>query len=287
MTKKAKRIKTTTLQEAVKQALNCSCDIPEDGYFKNDEGKNCWIRAFSKGFTFGDFTYPETKYVWFNPKGGDPMSDAKKLAQDEKTTERQYRVSIKSRATWEQLRDAPEDHPYLIEKSVKPYGVRVDGAGRLVVPMYWEGELFNLQTITGAGEKRFLPGGKKKECYYLVDMPEGCPSGWLDRIHPSGVTLPYPFGISDDIILILVEGFATGCSVYEATGNPVFVCFDAGNLKPVTEWVRACCKSNTIVIVGDWDESGTGQRCAREAALAVGGKVVLPARNSSGVSHAY
>lgn len=51
---------------------------------------------------------------------------------------------------------------------------------------------------------------------------------------------------------------------------------DAGNLEPVAQAARRLFPDAEIIIAGDNDESGTGQAAAHKAALAVGGKVLIP-----------
>jgi len=54
------------------------------------------------------------------------------------------------------------------------------------------------------------------------------------------------------------------------------VAMDAGNLAPVAQAARRLFPDAEIIIAGDNDESGTGQAAAQNAALAVGGKVLIP-----------
>lgn len=73
-----------------------------------------------------------------------------------------------------------------------------------------------------------------------------------------------------------MEGYATGASVHEATGFPVAIALDTGNLRPVAEALRANYPSIQMIVYGDHDVTGTGQAKAQDAAQAVGGLVVLP-----------
>lgn len=142
------------------------------------------------------------------------------------------------------------EHPYLTRKRIKPYCIKLWGEC-LAIPLYGEsGSIVNLQFIQPDGAKRFLTGGRKKECFFTI-------------------------GDFGDIVLIC-EGFATGASLHQDTGKAVMVAFDAGNLKPVAEVIWLKYPNAEIIIAGDNDESGAGQKSANEAALAVGGKVLIP-----------
>jgi putative DNA primase/helicase len=81
--------------------------------------------------------------------------------------------------------------------------------------------------------------------------------------------------------LLVCEGFATGASLFEVTGIPVLVALDAGNLESVAMAARSLWPDATIVIAGDNDESGTGQKAAKSAALACGGKCIIPSTRNA------
>lgn len=166
-------------------------------------------------------------------------------------------------------------HPYLLRKQVKACGLRLGqwtkldpDTGELLtldnvlyVPMRDStGKLHSLQGITADGAKYFLPGGRVKGCYHSVGRPSGR--------------------------LIVAEGYATGATVQEATGDAVAVAFNAGNLEPVARALRAKYPCLSIVIAADDDwrtkDPKSGELCnpglvaAKQAAAAVGGLVAVP-----------
>jgi len=177
----------------------------------------------------------------------------RKKRQDERH-QRQKSAAEKARAIWHQSKPVPsmQDHPYLIKKSVKPYGLR-QSRGSLLIPLYSESrEQVNLQFIDGDGNKRFLSGGKKKACFSVIGESTG-----ISR-------------------LLICEGWATGASLHEELGVFVMVAMDAGNLEPVAQAARRLFPQAEIIIAGDNDKSGTGQTAANKAALSIGGKVLIP-----------
>ena len=156
---------------------------------------------------------------------------------------------------------------YLQRKGIKPYGVRVNAAGDVLVPMRdAAGELWNVQTIKpakpadGGPDKLFLKGGRKSGLSHWCGASEGAP------------------------VLLIAEGYGTGASVHEATGRPVAVAFDAGNLAPVVRALRGRYPAARIVVCGD-DDQGTAARTGRnpgrekatEAAKLARGLPVFPA----------
>jgi putative DNA primase/helicase len=147
------------------------------------------------------------------------------------------------------------DHPYSTTKGVQAHGLRTDAAGRLLVPMRdTAGNLHSLQTITADGDKRFLSGGRVTDCYHAIGKPK-------------------------DRVLIVCEGWATGASIHEATGQAVAVAFNAGNLEAVALALRAKYPALKITIAADDDHLTTGNpgiTNATAAAQAVGGCVAVP-----------
>ena len=142
-------------------------------------------------------------------------------------------------------------HPYIIKKHVKPHNTGVY-KGSLVIPVFNSNTLVGVQLIDKDGGKRFLSGTYLKGSYSQLGK------------------------YKDNQPIIIAEGFATGASIYEATDYLTYVAFSAGNLKAVAQYVRSLHPTISIVIAGDNDLSGVGQKAAIDAALAVGGKYIIP-----------
>ena len=168
--------------------------------------------------------------------------------------EAQRRADARERAAaiWQSALPAPNDHAYLTSKGVKAYGLRLH-EGALVVLMRNGTELHSLQFIAADGEKRFLSGGRVSGCYFPIGKPNG--------------------------VLCIAEGYATGASVYEATGHAVAVAFNAGNLMAVARALRQRFPQLRLILCADDDattEGNPGLSKAREAAQAVGGLLAVP-----------
>jgi phage/plasmid primase-like uncharacterized protein len=165
------------------------------------------------------------------------------------------------RARWERGWLATR-HPYLARKGIAGHGLRVDKAGRLLVPMHdADGQIWSMQTITATGKKRYEKGGRKHGMHALLgELGPGVP-------------------------LMITEGFATGATLRELTGLPVAVAFDSGNLLSVAEIYRARDATRPILLAGDNDHHlprrepplpNVGREHAKAAALAVHGSVLIP-----------
>ncbi|MEQ1804502.1 MAG: DUF927 domain-containing protein, partial [Burkholderiaceae bacterium] len=189
---------------------------------------------------------------------------AERIARDIAERETRHRDAANHAAQlWAQA-SAEGESAYLVRKGVKAHGVRFGPGGVLLVPLRdAAGELWNLQTIKpekptdGAPEKLFLKGGRKSGLWHWIGNPEGAPA------------------------LLVAEGLATASSVHEATGRPVAVAFDAGNLAPVAKAIHKAHPAALIVLCADNDtdteaKTGTnpGRVKATEAAQAVRGVTV-------------
>jgi phage/plasmid primase-like uncharacterized protein len=152
---------------------------------------------------------------------------------------------------WRNAKPASAKHPYLRHKQVKPYGLRVEGR-ELVLPIWTEpGELTSLQLIGPDGSKQFLKDGKVKGGYSWIGNPKGATS------------------------LIVAEGYATGASIHEATGQCVYLALMNHNLKAVALKLRQRHPDAKITVAAD-DDGGVGVKLAIEAAQAVDGFITLP-----------
>jgi putative DNA primase/helicase len=192
---------------------------------------------------------------------------AEKLKADQAQTEAAHAAAATDAARQWQAASTDGESAYLARKGVQGHGVRYAHGGWLLLPMCDEaGHLWNLQRITpskptdGGSEKLFLKGGRKSGLWHLVG------------------TLP-----PEPKIILLAEGYATAATVHEATGHPVAVAFDAGNLQHVAKALHQRYPAARLVVCGDDDtdtEAKTGRNPGRskatEAAKAVGGLVVFP-----------
>jgi putative DNA primase/helicase len=175
----------------------------------------------------------------------------RQLEQDEL----HHQSALKAQSIWKRAIYADASNAYCYRKKIKPHGAKTGDSGSLngvlIVPLYdAKDKLVNLQFIQPDGTKRFLSGGQKKGCFWTL-------------------------GEMTDTLLIC-EGYATGSSLFEYQGLHTVISFDAGNLIHVAQVIRAKNPKAEIIVAGDHDQSGTGQKAARSAALAVGGKVLIP-----------
>ena len=173
--------------------------------------------------------------------------DAEKEMKHETAAEKAHDILLHSTA-------ASDQHPYLVKKGIKAHNARADGEGRLLIPICSDGhnKITSLQTISPDGEKRFLAGGAVAGGWYHIGS------------------------IYEAEHVCIAEGFATAASINEATGLPVAIAFNAGNLKSTAIAVRNIVGLKcAITICADLDNSETGEIKANEAAKEVGARVVV------------
>jgi putative DNA primase/helicase len=217
----------------------------------------------------------------------------RKRAQAEREREVQ-RASARATGWWRQAVDTGES-AYLTRKGLPPgrlYGARLSPAGNLVIPLQnGKSTTFGLQVIyhdpkvkerKGRDKDYAPPGLSKAGKWFQIGTP-----------HASGG------------IILVCEGFATGASLHEATGLPVAVAFDAGNLLPVGEALKALYRGRAkLLFCADDDylarhkpgcgmltladnpvcghcgqehgKENTGAKRAQAAALAVDGAWIVP-----------
>lgn len=159
-------------------------------------------------------------------------------------------------------------HPYLQRKKVLPLGI-MDNDQHLLIPMQdIDGKIWSCQTIKPDGTKLFMPGGRIKDCFYMIGGP-----------------------VTDQVFIC--EGFATGASLFMhgdtigTRGQPIAVAFNAGNLKGTAQAFRQKYPGINITIAAD-NDTGThgnpGLTKAREAAALVGGRFIWPDFTELGIS---
>ncbi|MDP2601782.1 MAG: DUF3631 domain-containing protein [Deltaproteobacteria bacterium] len=181
--------------------------------------------------------------------------EAMRRQREAEENRRRAKAEEKAAAIWEASQPGAEDHPYLVRKGVKPYGARVQD-NALVIPMRDSGgDLHSLQFVAPDGDKRFLASGRVSGCYFPIGEPKnGAP-------------------------LCIAEGYATGATIHEATGYPVAVAFNAGNLEAVARALREKFPDGELILCADDDAATAGNpglSKAKAAALSVGGKIAVP-----------
>ncbi|AWB58208.1 toprim domain-containing protein [Colwellia sp. Arc7-D] len=176
---------------------------------------------------------------------------AARAAYKEAQLKKQLASAKQCRTQWENAR-AVLTHPYLVIKQINPYSIRVDKHNNLLVPIMDEqGELINLQYIFPQGDKRFNTGGRVKGGALQLGT------------------------LTEQTTLLVCEGYATGCSLHEATGLPVVVAFNAGNLESVCIRVKQLNPRLRIILCADNDHQTkvkTGHNIGLEKAQSIADK---------------
>lgn len=144
-----------------------------------------------------------------------------------------------------------------------PHSFKFLKRGTIAVPMRdANGNLRNLQFIFQSGKKTFIKGGQKAGTCHVV-----------------GVSDVWRMGDELAETVCIAEGYATAASVHEATGLPVVVAWDCGNLRAVGDFLRRLYPDSLLMFCADDDrdtDGNPGVTCAIKAAEAVRGVVVVP-----------
>lgn len=241
------------------------CDTDDGASGRNDGS----YLLFMDAFPAGGFINWRDGLGWQNWAFGDisslPLFDRARYrlmidrAKHEREVERLRRLrEAQKRADvlWAMASPPDPQHPYLVAKGVRAHGLRQSGDALLVPAYNMLGEWYNVQRIWPDGTKRFLSGGRQLGCIYIVGSP-------TPRV-------------------AVVEGYATGAAVYEATGMRTVISFTADNLKKAACMVRTADPNVGIVICADNDppqrngRPGVGIPKAREAASMVRGYLAIP-----------
>ncbi len=201
----------------------------------------------------------ENKFTSYNPN---EMSAEQKRILQSKLEEAQKRREEAKKIQHEQVAvyvkekfaGANEviEHKYLTDKKIKNYGLKTIN-GNLLIGVHsiirnndngtLVSEIKSLQYIMPDGSKKFAGGGEVKGNIFLI----GCEAFELPGLET----------------IIFCEGYATGASIYEATGIPVAVVFSANFCVSACTRLRSITSAKFIIAL-DNDTSGIGEKCANE-----------------------
>ncbi|WP_371232438.1 toprim domain-containing protein [Pseudomonas sp. QE6] len=226
--------------------------------------RNGWYVLFLDGIAsacFGSWR-AGTSHTWSSRKPADPLEtelirqriEQARRQREAEQHQRQQAVAEYAARLWRDARRADPVHPYLIAKGCSPYNLRQRG-DVLLVPLYYSGELVNLQCIGSDGQKRFLSGGRVKGCYSPLGI----------------ITVGQP--------LYLCEGWATGATLHAETGHPIACAMNVGNLLEAGRHLQRRHPNAVLIVAGDDDrqtEGNPGKTAAIAAAAALGCGLILP-----------
>lgn len=193
-----------------------------------------------------------------NPIATEQARQAAEKARNEREAWRQReraRASQQARQEWAAAAQADHRHPYLTAKHVQPHNLRQQ-SDILLVPLYADGELLNLQRIRADGTKRFLKRGRIKGAASLVGRLAGAGHVYV------------------------TEGWATAATIHEASGCPGVATMAANNLEPVARTLRHNLPAHIgITIAADNDRrtpGNPGLTYGRQAAEIIGADITWP-----------
>ncbi len=254
-------------------------DIPlsiqhDENVHRFGKKKRCWYIAGLTWGVIGDWSGNLPKVLWFkkdrqllNPEQWKEIQSkivAAKKEREERRLKSQKEIAEQAVKDLESFREvqSKDCHTYLQIKHVNPYGVRINQS-YLVIPLQdIYGKIWSYQRIAEKRDKNgrdkwFKTGGRKQGCFHIIGTIE------------ANKTKP----------IIFSEGYATAASIHEATGYPVIICFDAGNIDPVVKVFRDQYLYHSFLIAGDndqWKGKNTGKEAAQSVASRYGCKMVLP-----------
>lgn len=228
--------------------------------------KSGWYIAYDhndagKIFIAGDWHYGNDHLVTFHTDGDGSYSDEERKAIWKKAMEEAARRRSEEQAgAIKSMRlfygnlpgfQPGEKHPYLELKKIglvsnPKWPVKKNGTTMVIPLLDIEGNVVSCQNIwisaAGGTEKLFYLDCPAKDGFYVIGAESWKDARWL------------------------CEGYATGVSIYEATGQGVVIAFSAYNLKAVGQAFQDKF-GRRLVIVADNDKSGTGEKAAMESGL--------------------
>ena len=219
------------------------------------QNKDGWLAVFldGKGAVFGDWK-SGNKFTWFESsvvvESTETVAERNAAMQRAVTEQnaRYERAATESQRIYDNA-IVCESHGYLERKGVSTLPqLRIAADGRLIIPVFGRNETMqSLQYIDNDGNKRFAQDGRMKGgCFVIGEMERGKKA-------------------------LLAEGLSTGLTLHDATGLPVIVAFNAGNLKTVFDNFK---NEVDIYIAADNDTHQKGYKCALECVPP--NKIIMP-----------
>lgn len=232
--------------------------IAHEGIFNDTHYLTCIYGSWSTGARHVFKSYDKTNISDQERNHLENEYIKRKIAADQTIKELQNNAAIIAKKIWDEASEVPLEHHlyYPKSKGIQPIGAKfVSFDNRIILPLKnIYGQIRSIQFIyiseDGKSNKRFLPDGEKKGNFHVLGE------------------------LKSNLSMYVVEGWATGVSVYMAGLGPVIIAFDSGNIEPVVEKLKEKFPQNEIIIAGDNDE--VGKQKANTAAKNFGCKSIFP-----------
>lgn len=246
----------------VRMAMAVKSELGEEGFplwddwsksadnYQREAAISTWKSINSLGGVTIASLFSEAKNAGWRPSSNDFLSDKNDIVELERQVatiefekireNRQQAAKRKAQEDWSASMEPTANHPYIITKGIIPFGAR-QLKERIVLPLKIKGEIFGLQFINNQGKKFFSKGSQVKGTSMVIGT------------------------LTDATEAILCEGWATACSLHQATGLTVVVAWNAGNLASVAQRLSDTFIDMSLIVCADNDASGIGQSAARNA----------------------
>ncbi|MBO7381212.1 MAG: PriCT-2 domain-containing protein, partial [Neisseriaceae bacterium] len=215
------------------------------GYIINQAKQNGWVREKQQPMNANEMAERQRRNEAIAKQAENQRIKAQKAAAE-------YAQNI-----WNKAKPVNPNHAYLQKKGINNPSVLASirqDKDALILPLRNRGEIVGIQKIFANGDKRFNRDIEKKGSALVIGNRDEMQHGFL-----------------------MAEGFATAATLYIATGKPVVVAFDAGNLKEVSGSLKEFVQNHQtpVLICADKDENQTGEIKAQAAAEVLGNNATV------------
>ena len=194
-----------------------------------------WRTGLKENWKYDASTLNDEQRKYFNSDEFKKKAEEEHRKAEEKRRKKRANQSERARIFFDTLKQAPDDHPYLLHKNVKPYGIAYNHASKcLAVPLRdISGKLLSIQWITEDGQKLFFEGAELKGALFSIDM----------------------FTIDNNYegIILIGEGVATMLKVYDLTGYPCAAVMSCFRLEELAAIIHKNYPLAKIIITADND----------------------------------
>lgn len=185
-------------------------------------------------------------------------AEQRRLKEEQKDKD-QARCVLRARDRWNAATPADAKHPYLSKKGLRlPHGARILGQ-ELILPLLNEHmEIASVQRISPDGGKKFEAGAPVRGCFIVLPKINTNTGGEAEPLQGVEALLELfqnEPSAGDSSRVWLCEGFATGATIAEATGERVVCALNAGNMLPVARILKKLLSGREIIAAPDWDRS--------------------------------
>ena len=205
-----------------------------------------WRKGIKEDWKYDVSNLTDEQRTYFNSEKYKKKCEEEHKKAEQERAYRRATQTEKARQLWNRLEQAPDNHPYLLRKHIKGWGLAYNPNTKcLAVPLRdIKGMLQSIQWIPAEEGKLklFFEGAELKGAFFSFELD----------------TIDYPQTYSG--VILIGEGYATMIKLHELTNYPIVAAMSCYRLEEIAKVIHDTYPKAKIILAADNDHETNATR---------------------------